>query len=187
MDAIELLRADHEKVLRILTELEAGPVDYPSQDQVRERKDLVTELVIAESGHEAVEEQYFWPMVREVLPDGDELADQAIQQENEAKQLLHDLDTAQADQPDFESMVARVVTDARAHIDYEQTQVWPKVLATVDKADLAELGAKMAKAKENAPTRPHPEAPSSPGMLKTAGRVAAAADKLRDVLTGRRR
>jgi hemerythrin-like domain-containing protein len=185
MDAIELLRNDHQRVLRMLTQLEAGPVAFPSQDQVRERKDQVTELVMAEARHEAVEEEYFWPMVRQALPDGDELANQAIEQENAAKHLLDALDKAHTDQPDFESMVRSVITDARAHIDFEETQVWPKVLATVDKDQLAALGEKMAKAMEKAPTRPHPHAPSAPGMLKTAGKAAAAADKLRDTLTGR--
>jgi hemerythrin-like domain-containing protein len=185
MDAIELLRNDHQRVLRMLTQLEAGPVAFPSQDQVRERKDQVTELVMAEARHEAVEEEYFWPMVRQALPDGDELADQAIEQENAAKHLLDALDKAHADQPDFESMVRGVITDARAHIDFEETQVWPKVLATVDKDQLAALGEKMGKAMEKAPTRPHPHTPSAPGMIKTAGKAAAAADKLRDTLTGR--
>jgi hypothetical protein len=38
-----------------------------------------------------------------------------------------------------------------------------------------------------APTRPHPNVPAQPGVLKTAGPVAAAADKIRDSVTGRGR
>ena len=39
--------------------------------------------------------------------------------------------------------------------------------------------------KKTAPTRPHPHTPPSPGALKTAGPIAAAADKARDAVTGR--
>jgi hypothetical protein len=48
-----------------------------------------------------------------------------------------------------------------------------------------ELGEKIAGGKKSAPTRPHPHTPPSPGALKTAGPVAAAADKARDAVTGR--
>jgi hemerythrin-like domain-containing protein len=189
VDAIELLRADHQRVLRMLAELEAGPVAGAATDaeQVRARRELVTELVIAESQHEAVEEQYFWPMVRNEVPDGETLAARAVEQEDAAKQVLHALDKAHADQSDFEPMVRRIIADGRDHIDYEEIQVWPKVLATVDKKRLAELGEQIFKAKQMAPTRPHPAAPSTPGMLKAAGPAVAAADKLRDTLTGRGR
>lgn len=153
MDAIELLRNEHQTVLRILIELEDKPVTYPSPDQVRERQHLVAQLVIVESRHEAIEQEYFWPMVREALS-GDELADEAIRQEREVGQLLADLDKARADQPDFEPMISRVIVDARAHIDYEETQVWPKILSTVDKKRLLELGEKMTSAQDKAPTRP---------------------------------
>ena len=154
MDAIELLRNEHKTVLRILIELEDKPVTYPSPDQVRERQHLVAQLVIVESRHEAIEQEYFWPMVREALSCGGELADEAIRQEREVRQLLAELDKARADQPDFEPMIRRVIVDVRAHIDYEEIQVWPKILSTVDKKCLLELGEKMTSAQDRAPTRP---------------------------------
>ncbi|MCW2929486.1 MAG: hypothetical protein JWM19_448 [Actinomycetia bacterium] len=46
-----------------------------------------------------------------------------------------------------------------------------------------ELGSKLEAGKKTAPTRQHPHAPASPGVLKTAGPVAAAADKARDAIT----
>lgn len=187
MDAISLLREDHQKVLRMFDQLEAGPtaVSGADADQLEARKKLVTELVIAESQHEAVEEQFFWPAVRDALPDGERLAAHAIDQEDAAKQVLHALDKASPDQSDFEEMVSRIVADGREHIDYEQSQVWPKLRSALSAQELAELGEKMAKAKVMAPTRPHPDTPSSPGVQKTAGPVAAMTDKIRDAVTGR--
>jgi hemerythrin-like domain-containing protein len=189
MDAITLLREDHQKVLEMLERLETGPTAQTGADaeQLRARKDLVTELVIAESQHEAVEEQLFWPMVRDSLPDGESLAAHAVGQEDEAKRLLDQLDSAAPDQPEFENLLARIIVDGREHIAYEQNQVWPKVEATVSHQELEELGEKMARAKRMAPTRPHPHTPSTPGVQKTAGPAVAATDKLRDAVTGRGR
>ena len=189
MDAIALLRADHLRVLAMLEQLEIGPTARAGADagQLQARKDLVTDLVIAESQHEAVEEQFFWPMVRNSVPDGEQLADHAVDQEDTAKLVLHALDNAKPDQSDFEEMLGRIIADGREHIDYEQTQVWPKVQAALSPQELEELGEKMAKAKKMAPTRPHPATPSNPGVQKTAGLAAAMTDKIRDAITGRGR
>jgi hemerythrin-like domain-containing protein len=112
----------------------------------------VTDLVIVESRHEAIEEHFFWPMVRSSLPDGEELVNRGLSQENAAKQVLHALDKVESNQSDFEEMVCRV-NEGREHIEYEQTQVWPKVQAAVSQQDLEELGEKIAKSKKTAPTR----------------------------------
>ncbi|MBV8933590.1 MAG: hemerythrin domain-containing protein [Kutzneria sp.] len=187
MDAISFLRADHHEVLEMLSDLEdrTGSAARLSTTDRAARGELVTKLVIAESGHEAVEEQYFWPAVRRVLPDGDMLADRAIEQEKAAKQLLDKLDKTEPDDPEFEGLVDQFIEDARAHIAYEQDQVWPKMLTALNADQLAELGEKMEQAKKVAPTRPHPHTPANPAVLKTAGPAVAAADRIRDAATGR--
>jgi hemerythrin-like domain-containing protein len=189
MDAITLLRTDHQQVLGMLDTLGAGPTQ-PSgagDERLRARKELVTELVIAESQHEAVEEQFFWPMVRDRVPGGEELAAHAVQQEDAAKQVLNALDDADPATTEFEELVSRIVADGREHIRYEQDVVWPKVRTAVSAEELADVGEKMAKAKKMAPTRPHPAAPSGPAAQKSAGPVAGMIDKLRDLVSGRGR
>ena len=187
MDAITLLRTDHEQVLAMLNTLDAGLTE-PSgagDERLRARKELVTELVIAESQHEAVEEQFFWPMVRDRVPGGEELAAHAVDQEDAAKKVLNALDHADPNTAEFEELVDKIIADGREHIGYEQDHVWPRVQAAVSMAELEDVGEKMAKAKKMAPTRPHPAAPSGGAAQKSAGPVAAMLDKLRDAVTGR--
>ena len=90
MNAIEFLHSDHEQVLVMLSQLEldAAPVTGGDADYRRRRRELVTELVIAASRHEAVEEEYFWPAVRDHVPDGARLAEHAVAQEQTAKHVL---------------------------------------------------------------------------------------------------
>jgi hypothetical protein len=73
MDAIALLREDHIKVLALLDELEAKSWPAPLKDSA-DRKRLVTELAMAESAHETIEEQFFWPSVQPWLKEGRQLA-----------------------------------------------------------------------------------------------------------------
>jgi hemerythrin-like domain-containing protein len=79
MDALTFLRQDHKSVLGMLEVLDEAPSG--SGAEISGLETMVTNLVIAESQHEAIEEQFFWPAVRDALEDGDELADEAIKQE----------------------------------------------------------------------------------------------------------
>jgi hypothetical protein len=185
--AFDVLGQDHEEVKRMLAELELGPIAATGadRDQLALRKKMVQQLVIEESRHEAVEEMYFWPAVREHLPDGDDLANQAQDQEQEGKEVLAKLDKFGPEDEGFEARLAEFTRAGRAHIAFEETAVWPDLRARLSAAEADDLGRKLAEGKESAPTRPHPAAPASPGPLKAAGPAVAAADRLRDAATGR--
>ena len=186
-DVFTVLGQDHQEVKRMLAELEKGPTKATgaSEDQLALRKKMAEELIIEESKHEALEEMYFWPAVRDHLEAGNTLADEATGQEQAAKQVLNDLDKLQAGDAEFEQLLGTFTVDAREHIEFEETQVWPLLRRTLPAQTSAELGEKIAEGKKTAPTRPHPHTPPSPGVLKTAGPAAAATDKARDKLTGR--
>jgi hemerythrin-like domain-containing protein len=186
-DAFEILAHDHAEVKQMLTQLQLGAMRQgdAGADQLTQRKRLAEQLIIEESRHEAVEEMYFWPAVREHLPNGDELADTAIGQEDEGKEVLDELGKLDAGDPEFERLLAQFTRAGREHIDYEETQVWPELRAALTAEQSQEIGSKMEAAKKTAPTRPHPRTPSSPGALKATGPVAAAADKARDAITHR--
>jgi hypothetical protein len=186
-DAFEFLARDHAEVKQMLTQLEIGAVRQgtATTDQLAQRKKLAEQLVIEESRHEAIEEMYFWPAVRDHLPNGDELADTAISQEEEGKEILDQLDKLDAGTPEFEKLLADFTRAGREHIDYEETHVWPGLRIALTQQQADELGSKLEAAKKTAPTRPHPHVPASPGALKTTGPAAAAADKARDKITHR--
>jgi hemerythrin-like domain-containing protein len=183
MDALTFLRQDHKSVLGMLEVLDGAPAGAGSQ--VSGLQTMVTNLVIAESQHEAIEEQFFWPAVRKALDDGDTLADKAIEQEQEGKKLLAQLEHADPGQPEYQQALQAFVQAGREHIAYEQEVVWPKVEAALSREQLERLGGQLEQAKKIAPTRPHPETPPKPLVLKTLGVVTATIDHVRDALTGR--
>jgi hypothetical protein len=182
-----VLSRDHEEVKRMLSEFQTGPTAATgaSDDELLLRKKMAQTLVIEESKHEAVEEMYFWPTVRDRLPGGNELADQAISQEQDGKEVLARLDKADPGDGEFETLLTEFIAAGREHIAFEETRVWPGLREALTEAQAAELGDKIEQAKKTAPTRPHPNTPPAPGVLKTAGPVAAATDKARDAMTGR--
>jgi hemerythrin-like domain-containing protein len=185
--AFDVLGRDHEEVKRMLSELEAGPTAATgaNDNDLVLRKKMVEQLIIEESKHEAVEEMYFWPAVREHVTDGERLAGTATDQEQEGKEVLHQLDKLDATQPEFEQLVGTFIQAGREHISYEENQVWPALRRALSAEQAGELGDKLQEAKKTAPTRPHPRTPAAPGVLKTAGPAVAAADRARDAASDR--
>jgi hypothetical protein len=186
----DVLARDHEEVKRMLAELEKGPAaaSGAGDDQLTLRKKMTEELVIEDSKHEAAEEMIFWPAVRERVEDGDGLADQAIEQEQEGKRVLDKLDKLNAGDPEFERVLGELIQAARAHIAFEETRVWPKLRPVLSDAEARRMGETYETAKQAAPTRPHPEIDgASPKKLISKGPMVAMADRLRDALTRRGR
>lgn len=175
-DVFTVLEADHQEVKQMLAELESGSGDVG---------ELAEKLVVEESKHEAVEEMYFWPSVREKVPQGDRLADRALEQEQEGKEVLDQLRKAAPGDPEFTRLISTFAKAGSEHIAFEEEQVWPGLRSVLTAEEASELGSKIETAKKTAPTRPHPNAPDSPGALKTVGAAAAAADRARDAVTGR--
>lgn len=188
-DVFAVLGADHAEVKDMLAALENSPgnAEGAAEAVLSARKEVAEQLVIDSSKHEAAEEQYFWPAVRELVGEGDNLADEAIAQESKAKEALARIDKLDATDPDFDELISEFIPAARHHIAFEETRVWPSLRQALSPQQAEELGANIQKAKDKGPTRPHPHTPASPGVLKTAGPVVAAADKLRDAVSGRGR
>jgi hemerythrin-like domain-containing protein len=183
MDALTFLRADHQSVLGMLEVLDGAPEGSGAQKSGLAT--LVTNLVIAESQHEAIEEQWLWPAVRNALDDGDELADEATAQEQAGKVLLQRLEDGKPGDPDYHDALRAFVKAGREHIAYEQDVVWPRLAATLTSVELDRLGARLETAKKVAPTRPHPATPPIGIVQKTMGLGVAVADHVRDAVTGR--
>ena len=183
----DVLAKDHAEVKQMLADLETGPTvgTGASNHELAQRKKMVEQLVIEESKHEAMEEMYFWPAVRDKLPGGDKLASTAIEQEQEGKEVLDKLDKLDASDGEFDKLVSKVIQAGREHITYEETRVWPGLRNALSAEEVDEIGTKIEEGKKTAPTRPHPHTPASPGVLKSAGPAAAAVDKARDKMSDR--
>ena len=178
MNAVELLTNDHRTVDELFDRYLAG-------GDAKGKKGIVEEIIRELSIHASIEEQILYPGIRSVLPDGDSLADEAIDEHKEVKELLADLDRMDPSDSDFDTKVRRVIEDVRHHAEEEEREMFPKLRAAVSKKRLDEMGKAMERAKSAAPTRPHPRAPARPPGNLVAGPLAAVVDRVRDAVSGR--
>jgi Hemerythrin HHE cation binding domain len=185
-DALVVLTRDHNQVKALQEQLETLPSHATggSAAQMSRRKSLVDMMTVKLSQHEAVEEEYFWPAVRKVMPDGDRWADEAIEQEQQGQDTLTALGKLEPDTDEFDELVEKLVLLLRKHVAYEET-LFLQLKSVMPDDERRELGEKLLTAKKLAPTRPHPHTPAKPAVLKTVGAAAAAVDKVRDTVGDR--
>jgi hemerythrin-like domain-containing protein len=168
-DVFDVLSEDHNEVKQLLARLEEErPGAGAGKSKLANRKEKATKLITDESKHEAVEEMFFWPAVRDKLPDGEKLARHAMGQENEAKEVLAKLDTLEADSPEFEKLLTEFTAAAREHIEFEETQVWPKMREALSKQEATEIGKQLKDGKKTAPDKPQPGKPV-PAQRRASG------------------
>src|SRR3954471_22543104 len=122
-DVFHVLKVDHEEIETVLRRLEVSrPPAGADPEWLLARRRLAERLIIEATKHEIVEEEFFWPAVREHVEDGDALADEATVQEQRAKSLLRELDGMGPGDERFEELLAEIVREARAHIAFEETR-----------------------------------------------------------------
>lgn len=168
---ISLLERDHQAVKVAFAELDqVGPEEWPS---------LFWKLTEMLARHEVAEELVVYPVLRKV-PGGESIADARI-----AEQSATEVELARMEKMDQRSIeFAREMADLRAavfeHAEKEELEAFPVVVQSSTADDLSALGDRYTKAKNAAPTHPHPAAPDTPPGNVVLGPVASLVDRVRD-------
>ena len=182
MDAITMLRQDHKEVERLFKRFEkAGPNAHVL------KRDIVDRIIKELSVHAAIEEQVFYPAIREAVPDTDDEVLESLEEHHIVKWTLSELDGMDPTHERFEPKTTVLMESVRHHVTEEETELFPQVRAALGRRQLAELGEAMEAARQVAPTRPHPKAPDTPPANLVAGAGAAVLDKARSAVKTRAR
>ncbi|MFD7406236.1 hemerythrin domain-containing protein [Streptomyces sp. NPDC059866] len=178
-NVIDELVTDHREVEELFGRIEGLP---PGDKDRKLHADQVTMELVR---HSVAEEAYLYPAVREHVPDGNALADKEIEDHSRAEQLMKDLESCDADDPEFNRLIGLLMSEIRTHVADEEQNLFPKLRAACSPQALDDLGDKVRQAKMLAPTRPHPSAPDTPPLNKLLAPGTGLVDRLRDALTGR--
>lgn len=175
MDAVEVLARDHQHVEDLFGQ-------YERATDPDNKTELVHEVVHELAVHGEIEELRFYPKLREVLDDGDRLVDEALNEHVGMKQTLNDLDSMTAEDGGFDERMQELMSEVRHHVQEEESDLFPRVRRAMSADDLRELGNDLEATRSMVPTRPHPNAPTSPGAKAVAGVPMALIDRVRDAM-----
>jgi hemerythrin superfamily protein len=173
-DAITSLKADHKRVEALFKKFEQA-----GENAHKTRRDLVDRIIEELSVHAAVEEQVFYPAVREAVPDADDEVLEGLEEHHVVKWTLSELDGMDPEHERFKAKVTVLIESVRHHVEEEEGEMFPKVREALGRKALTEIGDAMELARKVAPTRPHPRQPDEPPGNILAGGAAAGLDRAR--------
>jgi hemerythrin superfamily protein len=145
-DAVTLLKHDHKLVVDLFERYEAS-------GENRERKTSITGRICQElTLHAVIEEEIFYPKVREALDDddqGEHLVNEAESDHEDIKNLVSEiLQEIEGDgaSDDTDAHIKKLSECVIHHVEEEESELFPKVKQT--DLDLDALGAEMTARRE---------------------------------------
>ncbi len=139
-DAIKLLIEDHDNVKKMFKEYEK----LAKKDDMNGKEELATQICKELTVHAQLEEEIFYPAVREGIDD-DDLMNEAMVEHAEAKGLIAQIQSMSASDEIYDATVTVLGENINHHIEEEQKEMFPKVQKL--NLDLEELGLEMTKRK----------------------------------------
>jgi iron-sulfur cluster repair protein YtfE (RIC family) len=140
MNAIELLKTDHDKVDKLFQKVKATPDG--------DHKDLFEQIKAELDVHTHIEETIFYPKLKE---DGDEelkkITLEGIEEHRQAKMFLKELAALSDDSEKFDPKLKVLMEDISHHVMEEEGEMFKMVQEQFDEFTLQELGKEMEKEK----------------------------------------
>jgi iron-sulfur cluster repair protein YtfE (RIC family) len=142
MNAFELLKQDHKKVSGIFEKLEPT-----TENAIKTREELFTQLKQELDVHAQIEEQIFYPAIKEAEKTHD-ITLEAIEEHNVIKTLLSELDAEPKDTEEWGAKLTVLKENVEHHVEEEETEMFPKSKKVLSEVEVEVLGTRMAEAKK---------------------------------------
>lgn len=136
MDAISLLKRQHKDVKGLFKKVEKA-------SRASERRQLMDQIVTALEAHAAIEEEMFYPAVRELgTKKGEEMVDEAFEEHHVVKLVLAELPKVDPDDDRFDAKMTVLSELVEHHVEEEETEMF-KLAKKIGEDELDALGERM--------------------------------------------
>jgi hemerythrin superfamily protein len=148
MNAIELLKEDHREALDLIEQLEniEGSLDAEEGEIEFAPTELFNQLKSALTLHTQVEEQVFYPAMREFEETRDVIAE-ALEEHQTVDQILEDMSMLSPNDGDFQDRLEELKENLEHHIGEEEDEMFPKAEELCGEKRLNEMGRQMQQIK----------------------------------------
>jgi hemerythrin superfamily protein len=178
-NVVDLLLDQHNQIKSLF--------DQVAMAQGTRKRELFEDLVRLLAVHETAEEEVVHPTARRSIDGGDQVVEQRLAEEDEAKHALAELYDLGVEHPDFDARLAMLAQAVIAHATREETEEFVYLRQNVSAANLRRMAGALKAAEAGAPTRPHPMAGESATANLLAGPPMAVFDRMRDAVRDWRR
>ncbi|HEV2781296.1 MAG TPA: hemerythrin domain-containing protein [Actinophytocola sp.] len=171
-DVVDLLIEQHAQIRDLFGAVEAATGDA--------RRDAFRRLVTLLAVHETAEEQVVRPLTRLSVDGGNQIADDRLAEEHDAKQTLATLEEMGPDAPEFPRLLDQLRVDVLDHASKEEAYEFRYLRRNVPAVQLRALTAAVKAAEAIAPTHPHPGVESATANT-LAGPALSLFDRIKDL------
>jgi hemerythrin-like domain-containing protein len=144
MDAIAMLKADHDKVKRLLSELETT-----TERGVKTREELFATIKGELTVHETIEEEIFYPALKE-HPKAKELVLEAYEEHHVVDTVMAELEGLDVADETWGAKATVMKENVEHHIEEEESEMFKQARQVFERQELEDLGARMAERKASA-------------------------------------
>jgi hemerythrin superfamily protein len=138
MDALEILKQDHQKVKNLFREITQA--DQGAREDIFDQ--IGTELEI----HAHIEETIFYPALQQ-HEELNSMVIEALEEHEEVKALIEEIEDAGADSHDSGAKIQELMDAVEHHVAEEEGNMFSKAREIFSETELAELGKRLASAK----------------------------------------
>jgi hypothetical protein len=146
MDAIELLKQDHEKVSGIFEKLEPT-----TESAVKTREELFTKLKQELDIHARIEEQIFYPAIKQAEETHD-ITLEAYEEHRVVKRLLGELEAMPVTDERWGAKLKVLKENVEHHVEEEEGEMFKSARKVLSQEQIEELGARLEAAKKQEKT-----------------------------------
>ena len=144
MNAIALLEADHQKVKKLLNELEST-----TERGVKTRSELFATIKGELTLHEIVEEEIFYPELK-AHPKAQDIVLEAYEEHHVVDVLMGELEALDVSDETWGAKGKVMKENIEHHIEEEEGEMFRQARQVFDTAELDDLGARMEARKVSA-------------------------------------
>jgi hemerythrin-like domain-containing protein len=142
MDAMSLLKEDHQKVKKMLAELEST-----TERGVKTREELFTKVKRELVVHETIEEEIFYPALKE-HPKTKDIALEAYEEHHVVDMVVAEIDGVAYDDAQWGAKFKVMKENLEHHIEEEEGEMFEQAKQVFDEDELVQLGDYMMARKE---------------------------------------
>src|SRR5215218_6553960 len=144
MDAIALLKADHDKVKKLLTELEAT-----TERGVKTREELFATIKGELTLHEVIEEEIFYPELK-AHPKAVDIVLEGYEEHHVVDLLMGELEAMSVEDETWGAKAVVMKENIEHHIEEEEGDMFKQAREVFDRDELEDLGRRMEDRKRSA-------------------------------------
>jgi hemerythrin-like domain-containing protein len=144
-DAIALLKADHDKVRGLLSQLEKS-----TERSADRRQSLLSRIEMEVKAHTTIEEEIFYPAYRDAVRSKDdrELYQEALEEHHVVDLVLPEIKATDPGSEVFGAKAKVLKELIEHHAEEEEKEMFKRARRVMDAAQLRELGQRMAQRKK---------------------------------------